>query len=1079
MANPAALPTESQQPLSIRRLSTTRLEKLITSSEQKRLARQTAQQRLAFVCQRVMHLVNAKLQEKAPTTHAADGELKGLFEKVVEKSGVGKGFNFLCYVRQINSLSKFAQALVQMGGETSGLQTSRIETICFLFRVHDYFVGTKEEEEREDVYALTTSDAWRKVAHLTDYEFPHAVLMRLLETKVHGVAYQPLVGNALRGEKDFKEAEELPMTRYFDKFVTHLTSRIRPQASLYRLDAFCNKGGKVPKNASQVNVEMGSIRFKTNLALADYPPLLDHLSKIHHGEKTYAVRVNSKHKILDKNGVEEEDREALAFWKHLKPVDPEEAAGLEELFDQALWRAFSEDITLPLFFVHRLVKDYTTATSFRLVSRVIPKKLQAQCQWDSPKSAQEILSLLKDVIPSEKRENAEEFAKVLKEIKIEFKTPRKTETCSLRKMFGGEIRITESQQSYFRVGGMWLALAPDYLTWVRAEFRKLLGDCLIREGDERNLAHAWPSEKEIEKAKEKNKKAYAENIYNCSYAMIPQFLVGDRILIEKIELFDLLRLISKGVSNEILLYHVKKTFGQQTRDVVSQIRVSVALLHALLSDMASQATKLDALCDKLEKEYPGCLQKVGGKQVLLKAFERKNITYVYGLYDDSSERTLADELSRKGNLTVDDFAHFSIKSKKSKQLIPPKEVMEALEQEAYVDEEGKLQSKFSTKAEFRDEMSGHLDCTKVDAERLYDHICELVKPPYDSLIARIELLKLRSQVEKKGFKFKICLIPRPKDAKAAKADNSSGGTTLKSPSIPKSKKRPTLVEESIFTYEDQQLQIDKTVGDCTCGLHAAFGSASEQGFCFLGGAKAARNEFADELAREFDAENGKIIEAYRDLILSLCIGKGAERINGKAFALKLGVPAAKYKKRAQQLEEKREQAKDKLEKSFLKTHEKMEASKARNYNELKQILGKVKDEEALKKVFHEKRGELQTFFCAKDFPKAYIAPAEHFAELKALDEQLEALKIEIYNDQEVYEAYIACIKDTSYWFETDELCLAALAKKKSIRIFTQTKNGDVEIANEVLLERSKNIRFVFHRGVHFMHCTPVSEAPVP
>ncbi|WP_042280500.1 hypothetical protein [Candidatus Protochlamydia sp. R18] len=298
-----------------------------------------------------MRLANIRLQKKGitPKSIGDEIELQGLFELVIEKQDVGEGFSLLYYTRQISTLSKLAQSLLKLGGEASKMQSSRVEMIGFLFRQQTYHNSNKTPETHDDLYALTTSDAWREISHLTEFEFPQAILMRLLENKVHHVVYQPLVGNALRNEKDFKEGEELHIIRYFDKFITQLTSRIRPQTSLYRLKTFCNKGEKIPKKETQVKIELGAVRFQKLFALADYPPLLDHLSKIHHGQKTYLVKVGEKQKILNGKGEEEKDHIDLAFWKYLKPVDPSEKAALEQLMDQSIWKAFQEGISLPLF----------------------------------------------------------------------------------------------------------------------------------------------------------------------------------------------------------------------------------------------------------------------------------------------------------------------------------------------------------------------------------------------------------------------------------------------------------------------------------------------------------------------------------------------------------------------------------------------------------------------------------------------------------------------------------------------------------------------------------------------------------
>ncbi|WP_075883448.1 hypothetical protein [Candidatus Protochlamydia sp. W-9] len=1102
MANPIAnppevlsvLPTEAHQPLSIRRLSTTRIVKILTAEENEYLHTLTPQKRLSHLCRKIMRLANIRLQKKGitPKSLGDEIELQGLFELIIEKQDVGEGFSLLYYTRQISTLSKLAQSLLKLGGEASKMQSSRVEMIGFLFREQTYHNSNKTSETHDDLYALTTSDAWREISHLTEFEFPQTILMRILENKVHNVVYQPLVGNALRNEKDFKEGEELHITRYFDKFITQLTSRIRPQASLYRLKTFCNKEEKIPKKETQVKIELGAVRFQKQFALADYPPLLDHLSKIHHGQKTYFVKVGEKQKILDEKGEEEKDCEELAFWKYLKPVDPSEKAALEQLMNQSIWKAFQEGISLPLFFAHRLVKDYATSSSFWLVSHLIPQDKRKDCKWDSAKSAQEILHLLREVVPSlEECQNADDFAKILKEIKIEFKVREKIEKSSLRKMFGGEIRITESQKSYFLVGGLWLALSPDYLRWVQVEFRKLLQDCLLKPGDPRNLPHPWPADKAIKEAKENGAGLYAEDFYNRSYASLDNYLVGDRVLVEKIELFDLLYRLDSGITQEVVLYHVKKGFGQQTRDAVSQIRVSLALVHEYLSDSADKKlTRLDQLCNDLEARYPNCLEKVGQKKGLIDAFKREQLTYAYAVYDDSSSnRSLWDEVNRKEKLTVEDFE--AIEDKKNNIL--SQTIVKSLQAEGFLAADGLLTTKFhgTTKEEFKEIISKRLNCTKSKADDLHKRICNLAVSPYDSLIARLELLKLRKQVESKQIKFRICEIPKAENVKKEieNDEESCGSDVLKIPSLPVVKKKPILTEGSIFTYKGNRFQIEETVGDGTCGLHAVFGEPNASGaFFYPGGAQVARESFADGLKSclndPMHPRKSEVRSAYENLILDLLIDRGAQGINGKVLTSKLGVSAKEYQRKFNTFKEQRQNAMQNLESTFGKTFNKMQDKKARKFQDLMNILSpglnpEEKNTQAqlykdnpkqLSAAFDEKREAIRQFFCAPGFTIKYSAPVKPFNAIMQAETDLDKLKEEICHQPEVFNAYLACIQDLDYWFETNEICLAGLLRGQAVRIFAQTGTGEITIADQVLIEGG-DVCPIFHHGRHFCRCT--------
>lgn len=1099
MANPipapaALLPLSSTpiQPLSIRRLSIARIEQTLSAADRQHLQTRPANERLAFLCRRIIGLVNKKLQDKGhkETTNDGEVELKGFFEPAGERQDAGNGFSLLFYSRQIMTISKLAQAVASLNinGTTEKMQACRVEMIGFLFRQHMYQNPDQTIETYDDLYTLTVSDAWRGVAQFTEFEFPQYVLMRLLESKVHSVVYQELVGNSLRTDKDFKEQEELQPTRYFDKFITQLTSRIRPQASVYRLKAFCNTGNKLPKKETQVKIEMGAIRFQKHLALGDYPPLLDHLSHIHHRKITYEVKVGDKQVILPENGPEEKDKEVLSFWKYLKPVEPAEKAALESLMDQTLWKAFQEGVPAPLFFCHRLVKDYARSSSFRLVSRLISNDKQNECTWDSPKSATEMLHLLRNVVPSlHSCQNANDFVAILKEIKIEFKVNEKTEKCALRKMFGGEIRITETQKSYFHVNGLWLSLSPEYLRWVHTEFRQLLADCLLKPGDPRVLQHQWPTDADIAQAKRQNQGLYAENVYNLSYYNTPNFLIGDRICIEKIELFDLLQIVPQGIAPEVVLYHVKGGFGQPTRAVASQIRVSATLLHESLSTSTPEAlSRLDQVCTSLEKIYPNCLQKVGGRNAFLSSFTRKQITYVYAVYDDSkSGRLLANELMKKEFLTAEDL--YKLEGHE------PIAILQSLQRAGFLTQQGNLTSKFqsSTQEQFKETMSAELHCAKVRAQELYQHINHVAVSSFESLIARLELIKLRRQLEKKQIAFRICEIPQAGGFQYGAQPNAAAPpAVVHAQALVIPPQIFPLTAGQVFLYLGTQYQIQDTVRDGTCALYAVFGDRINGRYYYNGGREVARQSFANELLACVNnhmahPRGQEVLNRYYQIVGDLLLGRTAQGTNGRAFGTKLGAKARQYRDSWTALQNTLHRAQQGLNTTFVTTFNKMKTKNARNFDQLMAIFGPglppaqlnqlaqqlATNPHQLEQAFNYHRAAIEHFFRQPNFPVTYNAPCGYFVQIQNTNAALQAIINQFCADPEVFQVYLACIRDGDYWFDTNDICLAGLLRGQGIRIFMQLPNGDIGIADQIL-ETLPNCRQIFHQERHFMRCLP-------
>ena len=71
-----------------------------------------------------------------------------------------------------------------------------------------------------------------------------------------------------------------------------------------------------------------------------------------------------------------------------------------------------------------------------------------------------------------------------------------------------------------------------------------------------------------------------EGPYNDSYCNNPNFIVGDRIILDGIEYFDLLYI---GEAGKVYIIQVKKGFGGKARESCSQIRNSAKMIESSLA----------------------------------------------------------------------------------------------------------------------------------------------------------------------------------------------------------------------------------------------------------------------------------------------------------------------------------------------------------------------------------------------------------------------------------------------------------------------------------------------------------------
>ncbi|WP_042280498.1 hypothetical protein [Candidatus Protochlamydia sp. R18] len=300
-----------------------------------------------------------------------------------------------------------------------------------------------------------------------------------------------------------------------------------------------------------------------------------------------------------------------------------------------------------------------------------------------------------------------------------------------------------------------------------------------------------------------------------------------------------------------------------------------------------------------------------------------------------------------------------------------------------------------------------------------------------------------------------------------------------------------MTERSIFTCKGNRFQIEETVGDGTCGLHAVFGEPNASGYFFYpGGSEVARKSFVDGLKSclndPMHPRKSEVSLAYEKLILDLLIGRGAQGINGKILTIKLGVSGQEYQRKFNTFEKKRRKAVQDLESAFCETFKNMKNNNAKKFSDLMNILSPGLNQEErniqaqlyrdnpkqLSAAFDQKREVIRQFFCTPGFTKAYNAPVEYFKVIKQAENELKKLKKEIFHNPEVFNAYLACIQDLDYWFETNEICLAGPLGGKAVRIFAQTGNGEITIADQVLTELVDDVCPIFHHGRHFMRCTP-------
>jgi len=243
-----------------------------------------------------------------------------------------------------------------------------------------------------------------------------------------------------------------------------------------------------------------------------------------------------------------------------------------------------------------------------------------------------------------------------------------------------------------------------------------------------------------------------EEQYSRLYLNDPNYLVFDQIFPgerEHVELFDLLYL---GEEGKLYLYAIKEGFNNSTGIACTQIRVAMKNIQAaLLSNdkMLLRNLYLKGVNTKATSDFRVQLQsrlKQMTCEDFVRLFVEREIVFVYAFLDtNDADRRLENELGLLQAVTRQELVDAEIEH--------PRKVLLKLEKEGYLDPTAKLTDTFlrETKAEFE---------KKMNVPGLYEVLMRRVSL-YDSMIAKLEIIKLFEEFKGTNFTFQIHQLDRP------------------------------------------------------------------------------------------------------------------------------------------------------------------------------------------------------------------------------------------------------------------------------------------------------------------------------
>lgn len=421
------------------------------------------------------------------------------------------------------------------------------------------------------------------------------------------------------------------------------------------------------------------------------------------------------------------------------------------------------------------------------------------------------------------------------------------------------------------------------------------------------------------------KKIRREFDYNCLYLGKDDYHVFDTIEPPEsiVEPFDVLKITDKI----IFLFHVKKTFGNDTREVTSQIKCSAEEIRAALS-LHQSTDYLKQLYQECTKDLSTCgakkaflekvkaqIEKLGEKE-FLSLFRNRKIVFVYAC----QEHGLQKERTLRRNVRVQELGEI-FKSKSQKEL---QAIYDAIENANYIDQYGRLTNLFYSISNARVTMTTKSKGVKAksfklagindkDVRKIYTFLCEHYRTKLGSTIAKLELLHLERILRELGYDgFKICEIRTRvaetdmslEDASEPSGDDNLSTTNKKKRKITpsdaegsaKKKAKPTpaspkaddapispLVEDPLEAFQKQQKAI----------LESEFDDSLDQVKEYLANFK--KLELAGQV--KSDAEHLKILGLFSPYVglynASTCSSKHLGRLDRNACWLNASVQACR------------------------------------------------------------------------------------------------------------------------------------------------------------------------------------------
>lgn len=183
--------------------------------------------------------------------------------------------------------------------------------------------------------------------------------------------------------------------------------------------------------------------------------------------------------------------------------------------------------------------------------------------------------------------------------------------------------ILHDTKTYFLVDKQWYLVKDSFLEVLQSDFDQYASNERIFDRADIDMT-AWISGR--------------EGVYNDSYCPNSNYIVGDRIILDGVEYFDLLYI---GDPDKVYIVQVKKGFGGKTRESCSQIRNSAKMIES--SRIGESNKKLKELYRKLNNRATAtCPNRLHGmtESQFVNLFVSRERIYVLAIAGVNDRETL-------------------------------------------------------------------------------------------------------------------------------------------------------------------------------------------------------------------------------------------------------------------------------------------------------------------------------------------------------------------------------------------------------------------------------------------------------